>query len=196
MSDLFSERPAHDRSVADRSVTDRPVGRARPTRRAADDYNAADIEVLEGLEPVRRRPGMYVGGTDEGAYHHLASEIIDNAMDEAVAGHAKVIEVRLENGDWLTVRDDGRGIPVDPHPKFPTLSALEVILTTLHSGGKFGGSSYATSGGLHGVGSSVVNALAERLDVEVVRDRGLWRIGFAQGAVVSPLTRSDIPRGR
>ena len=172
------------------------MGRARPTRRAADDYNAADIEVLEGLEPVRRRPGMYVGGTDEGAYHHLASEIIDNAMDEAVAGHAKVIEVRLENGDWLTVRDDGRGIPVDPHPKFPTLSALEVILTTLHSGGKFGGSSYATSGGLHGVGSSVVNALAERLDVEVVRDRGLWRIGFAQGAVVSPLTRSDIPRGR
>src|ERR1700741_1554137 len=128
-------------------------------------YTAASIEVLEGLEPVRRRPGMYIGGTDETALHHLASEILDNAMDEAVAGHASFIEVTLEEGNWLTTRDNGRGIPVDPHPKFKALSALEVILTTLHSGGKFGGKVYATSGGLHGVGSSVVNALSERMEV-------------------------------
>ncbi|HZF75617.1 MAG TPA: ATP-binding protein, partial [Acetobacteraceae bacterium] len=127
------------------------------------DYSAKDIEVLEGLEPVRRRPGMYIGGTDENALHHLAAEILDNAMDEAVAGHADRIEVTLEADNWLTVRDNGRGIPVDPHPKFPKLSALEVILTTLHSGGKFSGKAYATSGGLHGVGSSVVNALSERM---------------------------------
>ena len=155
MSDLF---PPSDGSR----------GGKRPTPDSG--YSAAHIEVLEGLEPVRRRPGMYVGGTDSAAYHHLASEIIDNAMDEAVAGHAKSITVRLEAGDWLSVRDDGRGIPIDPHPKFPKLTALEVILTTLHSGGKFSGKAYETSGGLHGVGSSVVNALAERLEVEVVRD--------------------------
>ena len=192
MSDLFSDkapgRPGPPKGAAAKTA-------AKPAR-APDDYSAADIEVLEGLEPVRRRPGMYVGGTDESAYHHLASEIIDNAMDEAVAGHARIIDVRLEPGDWLTVRDDGRGIPVDPHPKFPKLSALEVILTTLHSGGKFGGKVYATSGGLHGVGSSVVNALAERLEVEVVRDRALWRIAFARGHVIKPLERADPPRGR
>jgi topoisomerase-4 subunit B len=129
----------------------------------ADDYSAKDIEVLEGLEPVRRRPGMYIGGTDEAAFHHLAAEILDNAMDEAVAGHASMIEMALEAGNILTVRDNGRGIPVDPHPKFKELSALEVILTTLHSGGKFSGKVYDTSGGLHGVGSSVVNALSEML---------------------------------
>ena len=128
---------------------------------ASDSYSAKDIEVLEGLEPVRRRPGMYIGGTDETALHHLAAETLDNAMDEAVAGHASFIEVTLEPGNWLTVRDNGRGIPVDPHPKFKNLSALEVILTTLHSGGKFGGKVYQTSGGLHGVGGSVVNALSE-----------------------------------
>jgi topoisomerase-4 subunit B len=147
----------------------------------ADDYSAKDIEVLEGLEPVRRRPGMYIGGTDETALHHLAAEILDNAMDEAVAGHASFIEVALEESGFLTVRDNGRGIPVDPHPKFKNLSALEVILTTLHSGGKFGGKVYATSGGLHGVGSSVVNALAEILEVEVARDRTLWKQSFARG---------------
>ena len=136
-------------------------GRNRPNG-DADAYSAKDIEVLEGLEPVRRRPGMYIGGTDETALHHLAAEILDNAMDEAVAGHANRIEVTLEAGNWLTVRDNGRGIPVDPHPKFKNLSALEVILTTLHSGGKFGGKAYETSGGLHGVGCSVVNALSER----------------------------------
>jgi topoisomerase-4 subunit B len=153
----------------------------------ADDYSAKDIEVLEGLEPVRRRPGMYIGGTDETALHHLAAEIVDNAMDEAVAGHASFIEVSLEESGFLTVRDNGRGIPVDPHPKFKKLSALEVIFTTLHSGGKFGGKAYATSGGLHGVGSSVVNALSESMEVEVARDRILWKQNFARGAPVTKL---------
>jgi topoisomerase-4 subunit B len=148
---------------------------------AASSYSARDIEVLEGLEPVRRRPGMYIGGTDENALHHLAAEIIDNAMDEAVAGHADRIEVTLEPGNWLSVRDNGRGIPTDPHPRFPKLSALEVIFTTLHSGGKFSGKAYETSGGLHGVGSSVVNALSERLEVEVARDRTLWTQAFERG---------------
>ncbi len=152
-----------------------------PTNGAGDRYSAQDIEVLEGLEPVRRRPGMYIGGTDESALHHLAAEILDNAMDEAVAGHATSIEVSLEAGNWLLVRDNGRGIPVDPHPKFKKLSALEVILTTLHSGGKFGGKAYATSGGLHGVGSSVVNALSDGMEVEVARDRVLWRQRYARG---------------
>jgi topoisomerase-4 subunit B len=154
---------------------------------ATDTYSAKDIEVLEGLEPVRRRPGMYIGGTDENALHHLAAEIIDNAMDEAVAGHADRIEVTLEAGNWLTVRDNGRGIPVDPHPKFPKLSALEVILTTLHSGGKFSGKAYDTSGGLHGVGSSVVNALSARMEVEVARDRNLWSQAYERGKPVTKL---------
>lgn len=144
-------------------------------------YSAKDIEVLEGLEPVRRRPGMYIGGTDETALHHLAAEILDNAMDEAVAGHANFIEVTVASGNLLTIRDNGRGIPVDPHPKFRDRSALEVIFTTLHSGGKFGGKAYATSGGLHGVGSSVVNALSEILEVEVARDRKLWKQTYARG---------------
>jgi len=151
------------------------------------DYSAKDIEVLEGLEPVRRRPGMYIGGTDETALHHLAAEIIDNSMDEAVAGHAGFIDVALAPGNILTVRDNGRGIPIDPHPKFPKRSALEVILTTLHSGGKFGGKAYDTSGGLHGVGSSVVNALSETLEVEVARDRILYRQSFARGVPTSKL---------
>ncbi|GGG52360.1 DNA topoisomerase 4 subunit B [Caldovatus sediminis] len=165
-------------------------GRAHLTRAAigqSDTYSAKDIEVLEGLEPVRRRPGMYIGGTDENALHHLAAEILDNAMDEAVAGHADRIEVTLEPGNWLTVRDNGRGIPVDPHPKFPKLSALEVILTTLHSGGKFSGKAYSTSGGLHGVGSSVVNALSERMEVEVARDRTLFTQAFERGRPVTKL---------
>ena len=162
-------------------------GRGGKPTAPAETYSAKDIEVLEGLEPVRRRPGMYIGGTDEGALHHLASEIIDNAMDEAVAGHADRIDVTLEAGNWLTVRDNGRGIPVDPHPKFPKLSALEVIFTTLHSGGKFSGKAYATSGGLHGVGSSVVNALASTMAVEVARERVLWAQDFSRGKPVTPL---------
>src|SRR5215468_11053127 len=135
--------------------------------RAREDYTAADIEVLEGLEPVRRRPGMYVGGTDEKGLHHLFAEVMDNSMDEAVAGHASWIDVELEADGFVTVTDNGRGIPVDPHPKFRTKSALEVIMTTLHAGGKFDSKVYETSGGLHGVGISVTNALSERLEVEV-----------------------------
>ena len=158
-----------------------------PEQTRSGSYTAQDIEVLEGLEPVRRRPGMYIGGTDEGAMHHLASEMLDNAMDEAVAGHASWIDMSLEPGNWLTVRDNGRGIPVDPHPKFKHLSALEVIFTTLHSGGKFGGKAYVTSGGLHGVGSSVVNALSDALEVEVARDRVLWRQTYARGVPQSKL---------
>ena len=144
-------------------------------------YDASAIEVLEGLEPVRRRPGMYIGGTDEKALHHLFAEVIDNSMDEAVAGHATFIEVELEEGGWLSVTDNGRGIPVDPHPKFPKKSALEVIMTTLHAGGKFDSKVYETSGGLHGVGVSVVNALSEILEVEVARGQTLYRQVFARG---------------
>jgi topoisomerase IV subunit B len=150
-------------------------------RKLDDSYSAKDIEVLEGLEPVRRRPGMYVGGTDERALHHLAAEALDNAMDEAVSGHATRIELELSAEGWVTVRDNGRGIPVDAHPRFPDKSALEVILTTLHSGGKFGGDAYKTSGGLHGVGVSVVNALSDALSVEVARDRRLFRQHYIRG---------------
>jgi topoisomerase-4 subunit B len=148
---------------------------------ASKGYTAKDIEVLEGLEPVRRRPGMYIGGTDVHAMHHLAAEILDNAMDEAVAGHASRIELELEAGNVLIVRDNGRGMPVDPHPKFKNKSALEVIMTTLHAGGKFGGKVYDTSGGLHGVGASVVNALSDWLEVEVARDRRGHSMRFERG---------------
>ncbi|MCC2975324.1 DNA topoisomerase IV subunit B [Sphingomonas sp. PL-96] len=156
---------------------------------ASNSYDASSIEVLEGLEPVRRRPGMYIGGTDERALHHLAAEVLDNAMDEAVAGHANRIEVTLEEGNRLTIVDNGRGIPVDPHPRFPDKSALEVILSTLHSGGKFTGKAYATSGGLHGVGISVVNALSTDTVVEVARDRQLYRQRFARGQTLGPLEK-------
>lgn len=159
---------------------------ASPTA-GAPAYDASSIEVLEGLEPVRRRPGMYVGGTDERAMHHLAAEVLDNAMDEAVAGHATRIEITLEPGNRLTIVDNGRGMPVDPHPKFPDKSALEVILSMLHSGGKFAGKAYATSGGLHGVGVSVVNALSSDTVVEVARDRQLYRQRFSKGQTLGPL---------
>jgi topoisomerase-4 subunit B len=157
------------------------------TPTSSGDYNASAIEVLEGLEPVRRRPGMYIGGTDDRAYHHLAAEVIDNAMDEAVAGHATRIEVRLDEGNRLSVADNGRGIPVDEHPKFPGKSTLEVILSTLHSGGKFSGKAYATSGGLHGVGVSVVNALSIDTRVEVARDKQLYAQEFSQGITKGPI---------
>jgi len=153
------------------------------------DYDASSIEVLEGLEPVRRRPGMYVGGTDERAMHHLAAEVLDNSMDEAVAGHATRIEVTLEVGNRLTIVDNGRGMPVDPHPKFPDKSALEVILSMLHSGGKFDGKAYATSGGLHGVGISVVNALSEDIVIEVARNRELFRQRFSKGLTLGPIEK-------
>ncbi|MEM9571240.1 MAG: DNA topoisomerase IV subunit B [Pseudomonadota bacterium] len=150
-------------------------------------YSAKDIEVLEGLEPVRKRPGMYIGGTDERAYHHLFAEILDNSMDEAVAGFASRIEVHMRADGYVEVIDNGRGIPVGEHPKYPGKSALEVIMTTLHAGGKFSNKAYETAGGLHGVGSSVVNALSERMEVEVARDKKLYFQAFERGKVVGPL---------
>ncbi|HEY0436298.1 MAG TPA: DNA topoisomerase IV subunit B [Phenylobacterium sp.] len=156
---------------------------------ASGGYSAKDIEVLEGLEPVRKRPGMYIGGTDERALHHLFAEVLDNSMDEAVAGHAKVISVRLDADGMLTVTDDGRGIPVDPHPKHPGKSALEVIMTVLHSGGKFSGKAYETSGGLHGVGVSVVNALSERVEVTAWKDGFEWRQAFTRGKPIGGIEK-------
>jgi topoisomerase-4 subunit B len=164
--------------------------------RSLSAYSAKDIEVLEGLEPVRKRPGMYIGGVDERALHHLFAEVLDNAMDEAVAGHAKVIEVSFSAEGVLTIRDDGRGMPVDQHPKFPGKSALEVIMTVLHSGGKFSGNAYETSGGLHGVGVSVVNALSERVDVTVWKDGFEWRQSFSRGKPLTPLQRIGPTRRR
>ncbi len=152
-----------------------------------DTYSAQDIQVLEGLEAVRARPGMYIGGTDTTALHHLVAEILDNSMDEAVAGYANRIEVKMNADYSVTITDNGRGIPVDPHPKYPNMSALEVILTMLHSGGKFGGGAYKVSGGLHGVGLSVVNALSSSLVVEIARDKKLYRQAYAKGKPVTPL---------
>jgi topoisomerase-4 subunit B len=172
--DLFAAASAPKAPTEPRKSA--PKGAAK-----GDGYSAKDIEVLEGLEPVRRRPGMYIGGTDEKALHHLFAEVLDNSMDEAVAGHADWIEVTLSEDGSLTVADNGRGIPVDPHPKFKNKSALEVILTTLHSGGKFGGKAYETSGGLHGVGISVVNALSDRFEVEVARDQTLYTQRYERG---------------
>ncbi|MEH3116700.1 MAG: DNA topoisomerase IV subunit B [Methylorubrum populi] len=180
--DLFgpSAKPAAPEAERRRRLT--PVASAAPTPETAEaGYDASAIEVLEGLEPVRRRPGMYIGGTDERALHHLFAEVIDNSMDEAVAGHASFIEVELEESGALVVTDNGRGIPVDPHPKFPGKSALEVIMTTLHAGGKFDSKVYETSGGLHGVGISVVNALSDVLEVEVARNQTLYRQTFSRG---------------
>ncbi len=157
------------------------------TPASSGDYDASSIEVLEGLEPVRRRPGMYIGGTDDRALHHLVAEVLDNAMDEAVAGHATRIEIRVDGGNRITIADNGRGIPVAEHPKYPGKSTLEVILTTLHSGGKFSGKAYATSGGLHGVGVSVVNALSDETRIEVARDRQLYSQEFSRGVATGPL---------
>ncbi|MEE2950532.1 MAG: DNA topoisomerase IV subunit B [Pseudomonadota bacterium] len=187
--DLFSGGSAARRQ--DEAPPPRRPKRAQPahpeTEREPGDYTAADIEVLEGLEPVRRRPGMYIGGTDAKALHHLFAEVIDNSMDEATAGHANFIEVSLDAEGFLTVTDNGRGIPIDPHPRFKDKSALEVILTTLHAGGKFDSKVYETSGGLHGVGVSVVNALSETLEVEVARNRRLYRQTYSRGLAVTPL---------
>src|SRR3954454_23786297 len=180
------KKPAKTKAADDLFGAAEPKGRA-PLKVAARSgnaeagYTARDIEVLEGLEPVRRRPGMYIGGTDEKALHHLFAEVIDNAMDEALAGHATFIEVELEADGFISVTDNGRGIPVDPHPKFKNKSALEVIMCTLHAGGKFDSEVYETSGGLHGVGVSVANALSERLEVEVWREQTHYRMTFERG---------------
>ena len=174
--DLFSDLPA-----TTRRLTGKATRAEKSSARTQSNYTAHDIEVLEGLEPVRRRPGMYIGGTDEKALHHLFAEVIDNAMDEALAGHASFIEVVMEADGFVTVTDNGRGIPVDPHPKFPKKSALEVIMCTLHAGGKFDSKVYETSGGLHGVGVSVANALSARMEVEVAREQTLHRMVFERG---------------
>ncbi len=179
--DLFAKLEAE--------LTQKPIRSARTAPEPSDSYTAADIEVLEGLEPVRRRPGMYIGGTDEKALHHLFAEVIDNSMDEAVAGHASWIDVHYGADGYLSVADNGRGIPVDAHPKFKKQSALEVIMTTLHSGGKFDSKVYNTSGGLHGVGVSVVNALAEDLEVEIARGQQLYRMTFTRGTPDGPLQK-------
>ena len=184
MNDLFgAARPQRGKPALVKSAA-----RTRNGEPVETDYTAASIEVLEGLEPVRRRPGMFVGGTDANALHHLFAEVIDNSMDEAVAGHATFIEVSLEESGHLSVVDNGRGMPVDPHPKFPKKSALEVIMTMLHAGGKFDSGAYETSGGLHGVGVSVVNALSASLEVEVARGQTLYRQTFARGKPTMPLT--------
>jgi topoisomerase-4 subunit B len=187
-ADLFgAEAPAARRTAAKSpsvSARERAAPKAEKVSRSSKDdsgYSAKHIEVLEGLEPVRRRPGMYIGGTDEKALHHLFAEVIDNAMDEALAGHATWIEVELEANGFLSVTDNGRGIPVDPHPKFKNKSALEVIMCTLHAGGKFDSKVYETSGGLHGVGVSVANALSDRMEVEVARDQTLYKMAFERG---------------
>ena len=177
-------------------MSDDLFGSNPPTQSSSGDYDASAIEVLEGLEPVRKRPGMYIGGVDERALHHLAAEVIDNSMDEAVAGHASRIEITLDADNRLTVSDNGRGIPVDPHPKFPGKSALEVIMTTLHSGGKFSDKAYATSGGLHGVGVSVVNALSSDTIVEVARNKTLYRQSFSQGLATSKLEEVGTTQNR
>ena len=160
------------------------------------NYTAADIEVLEGLEPVRKRPGMYIGGSDVNAMHHLIAEVLDNSVDEAVAGYADKIWVTLEKENKLIIRDNGRGIPTDPHPKYKNKSALEVILTTLHSGGKFSNKAYSTSGGLHGVGISVVNALSSLVEVEVARDGQLYKQNYSRGLPTGPLGHAGEIRNR
>lgn len=190
--DLFGGKDTRKSSGAAQSNSTQKAGSKSPSptrgKTASEaDYDASAIEVLEGLEPVRRRPGMYIGGTDEKALHHLFAEVIDNSMDEAVAGHASVITVELEADGFLSVGDNGRGIPIDPHPKFKDKSALEVIMTVLHAGGKFDSKVYDTSGGLHGVGVSVVNALSEKLEVEVARGQQLYRQDFARGKPLGKL---------
>jgi topoisomerase-4 subunit B len=184
-------KSSRERQSAGKNATKTVATASQPTPLlAAADYTAASIEVLEGLEPVRRRPGMYIGGTDETALHHLFAEIIDNAMDEAVAGFATFIEVDLETSGFVSITDNGRGIPIGPHPKFPKKSGLEVVMTMLHAGGKFDSGAYQTSGGLHGVGASVVNALSERLEVEVAQGQELFRQAFERGHPVTKLEKS------
>jgi topoisomerase-4 subunit B len=194
--DLFADLDSKPKRKTAGSGKGRAARNGSSGRGSDDAYTAADIEVLEGLEPVRRRPGMYIGGTDEKAMHHLFAEVLDNAMDEAVAGHASRIEVDLDKDGYLAVTDNGRGIPVDPHPKFKKKSALEVIMTTLHAGGKFNSKVYATSGGLHGVGVSVANALSESLEVEVARGQKLYRQSYTRGKTDGPVKNLGTVKNR
>jgi len=192
-NDLFANMPSEPArqpaAPEERPVAATPATEPRPApvSDTSGNYDASAIRVLEGLEPVRMRPGMYIGGTDEKALHHLFAEVIDNSMDEAVAGHANFIDVNLDADGFLTVTDNGRGIPVENHPQMPGKSTLEVILTVLHAGGKFDGKAYETSGGLHGVGVSVVNALSDHLEVEVARNKKLYRQRFSRGKPVGGL---------
>jgi topoisomerase-4 subunit B len=189
--------PAHaPRPVAVLEPAPRAASPAVPVSPTSGGYDGSAIEVLEGLEPVRRRPGMYIGGTDEKALHHLFAEVLDNSMDEAVAGHATFIEIELDAEGYLSVTDNGRGIPIDPHPKFPGKSSLEIVMCTLHAGGKFDSKVYETSGGLHGVGISVVNALSEMVEVEVARDQQLYRMRFSRGLPLGPLESLGAVRNR
>src|ERR1700710_1472225 len=204
-NDLFSAIPVSQKQPVEKPVVPAakvaPVAAAPrpqpPAQSSSDNYDAAAIRVLEGLEPVRMRPGMYIGGTDEKAMHHLFAEVIDNSMDEAVAGHATWIEVELDKDGFLAVTDNGRGMPVDPHPKFKNKSALEVIMCTLHAGGKFESKVYNTSGGLHGVGRSVANALSERMEVEVAREQQLYKMAFERGKPKTKLEKAGrVPNRR
>ena len=185
--DLFGAAEPATQPQASQPQPATPAAKTPSAAAAAGSYSASDIEVLEGLEPVRRRPGMYIGGTDTNALHHLFAEVIDNSMDEAIAGHATRIEVHLGTDGYVTVTDNGRGIPVEPHPKQPEISTLELVLTKLHAGGKFDSKAYETSGGLHGVGVSVVNALSDDLTVEVARDQMLYRQSYSRGKPVTAL---------
>ena len=181
--DLFGDSPSPRKAKADERATNH-----------GNSYSAADIEVLEGLEPVRRRPGMYIGGTDVNALHHLFAEVIDNSMDEAIGGHASRIEVHFGADGYVTVTDNGRGIPVENHPKFPKQSTLEIVMTTLHAGGKFDSKAYETSGGLHGVGVSVVNALSDELITEVARNGVLYRQSYSRGKPTSKVIEVGIDK--
>jgi topoisomerase-4 subunit B len=198
-ADLFGEAPRPAKAAAHQPAARAKPAREKPSRgsSAESGYTAKHIEVLEGLEPVRRRPGMYIGGTDEKALHHLFAEVIDNSMDEALAGHASWIEVDMEANGFISITDNGRGIPVDPHPKFKNKSALEVIMCTLHAGGKFDSKVYETSGGLHGVGVSVANALSDRMEVEVAREQQLYKMAFERGKPKGKLEKAGrVPNRR
>jgi len=192
----MAKKPQDDNLFGELPKAAKPATKAPSKSRGEESYTAADIEVLEGLEPVRRRPGMYIGGTDEKALHHLFAEVLDNCMDEAVAGHASWIDVAYTADGYLAVTDNGRGMPVDPHPKFKDKSALEVIMTVLHAGGKFDSGVYETSGGLHGVGVSVVNALSEHVIVEVARGQQLYRQEFQRGKPLGPIKEMGKISGR
>lgn len=197
MPDLFDDLPAATKPVKkEKAPVADALQPAPPKTSGENEYGASSIRVLEGLEPVRLRPGMYVGGTDVKALHHLFAEVLDNSMDEAVAGHASYIEVTLDAQGYITVTDNGRGIPVDDHPQYPGQSALEIIMTKLHSGGKFNGDAYEASGGLHGVGVSVVNALSDDLTVEVARGKMLYRQSFSRGVVLGPVEKVGAVQNR